>query len=99
MVEPLVGRRVFVAGLSLFTFASLIGGFAQVQWVLHRCPCFCRASIIHDRIDWAGAIAVTMGLVLMVYAFIQAPETGWKSLSTAYLLMGAIALLTLYCLD
>lgn len=27
-------RRVFMAGLGLFTLASLIGGFAQAQWIL-----------------------------------------------------------------
>ncbi len=27
-------RRVFMAGLGLFTFASLVGGLAQFQWVL-----------------------------------------------------------------
>jgi EmrB/QacA subfamily drug resistance transporter len=27
-------RRVFMAGLGLFTLASLVGGFAQAQWIL-----------------------------------------------------------------
>lgn len=34
--EPdLLGRRrVFMIGLALFTLASLVGGFAQAQWIL-----------------------------------------------------------------
>jgi EmrB/QacA subfamily drug resistance transporter len=174
----LVGRRrIFVVGLSLFTFASLIGGFAQVQWVLivartfqglggalvfpaalslltttfragserHRAlatwgamaaagfsvgvllggvltdslgwqwvmfvnvpigllvmlftPVLLKesqVSIARGRIDWAGAATVTIGLLLMVYAFIQAPETGWRSLTTSYLTIGAIAFLALF---
>lgn len=174
----LVGRkRVFLAGLSLFTFASLIGGFAQVQWLLIVARAFqglggamvfpaalsllttifkegvernralatwgamaaagfsvgvllggiltdglgwqwvmfvnvpiglavmmftpilieeSRSKIRRGRIDWGGAISVTIGLLLIVYAFIQAPETGWRSLSTIYLFMSAIAFLALF---
>jgi MFS family permease len=151
-------RRVFMIGLGLFTLASLVGGFAQFQWMLigaravqglggaivspaalsiltttfqegsgrnralgiwgtmgasgfavgvllsgiltdslsWRWVMFVNVPIglaalafsrswlsesrKHDaaqQIDLAGAVTITAGLALLVYALVQAPETGW----------------------
>ena len=49
-----------------------------------------------QQIDLAGAATVTAGLVLLVYALVQAPEIGWVAPATVLLLLGAIALLALF---
>ena len=43
--------------------------------------------------DFAGAVSVTAGLSLLVYALIEAPDAGWGSSQTVGLLAGALALL------
>jgi EmrB/QacA subfamily drug resistance transporter len=46
--------------------------------------------------DVAGAISVTAGLSLLVYALIEAPDAGWGSGQTVGLLAGAAALLAAF---
>jgi EmrB/QacA subfamily drug resistance transporter len=46
--------------------------------------------------DVAGAISVTAGLSLLVYALIEAPDAGWGSGQTIGLLAGALALIGLF---
>ena len=48
------------------------------------------------QIDLAGTVTVTAGLVLLVYALVQAPEAGWVAARTVLLLGGAIAFLALF---
>jgi EmrB/QacA subfamily drug resistance transporter len=153
-------RRVFMAGLGLFSLASLVGGLAQFQWVLLSARVFqglgaaivsptalslltttfkegaernralsvwgavsaggfaagvLLGGILTDGLSWrwvwfvdvpigivvfaltpvllsesrertatrhidlAGAVTVTAGLVALVYALVQASETGWGS--------------------
>ena len=43
--------------------------------------------------DFAGAVAVTTGLALLVYGLVEAPDAGWGSTQTVGLLAGAVALL------
>ncbi|MEV6907264.1 MFS transporter [Amycolatopsis sp. NPDC051071] len=47
-------------------------------------------------VDVAGAVAVTAGLALAVFAVVRAPETGWGSASTWIPLVGAVALLAVF---
>ncbi|MDR3083358.1 MAG: MFS transporter [Streptomyces sp.] len=47
-------------------------------------------------VDVLGAIAVTAGLALAVFAVVRAPEVGWGSTSTVLLLGGAVVLLALF---
>ncbi|WP_405142065.1 MFS transporter [Sphaerisporangium sp. NBC_01403] len=47
-------------------------------------------------VDVLGAISVTAGIALAVYAIVRAPEQGWSSPSTLVELAGAIALLALF---
>jgi len=169
-------RRVLMAGLGLFTLASLVGGLAQLQWVLISARAFqglgeallspaalsiltttfregternralgiwgavaaagfaagvllggiltnalswrwvmfvnvpigisaivfapvllseSRNLAADKRIDLAGAVSVTTGLVLLVYALARSPEAGWGSGSIG-LFVSAIALLILF---
>jgi EmrB/QacA subfamily drug resistance transporter len=48
------------------------------------------------KFDVAGAISVTAGLSLLVYALIEAPDAGWGSGQTIGLLAGAAALLAAF---
>ena len=50
------------------------------------------------HVDLAGAATVTAGLVLLVYALVQAPEVGWITVATLVPGSGAIALLALFVL-
>ena len=55
-----------------------------------------REQTTTQQIDLAGAATVTAGLVLLVYALVQAPEAGWIAVATVLPLLGAIALLSLF---
>jgi EmrB/QacA subfamily drug resistance transporter len=46
--------------------------------------------------DIAGAVSVTAGLGLLIYALVEAPTNGWGSLRTALLSGGALALLATF---
>jgi EmrB/QacA subfamily drug resistance transporter len=52
-----------------------------------------RAPMVHRRFDLAGAVSVTAGLIVLVYAIVKAEEKGWGSLHTLGLGALAIALL------
>ncbi|GAA4237156.1 EmrB/QacA subfamily drug resistance transporter [Streptosporangium album] len=47
-------------------------------------------------VDVLGAVSVTAGIALAVYAIVQAPEQGWGSATTLLELAGAVALLALF---
>ncbi|WP_433380908.1 MFS transporter [Streptosporangium sp. CA-115845] len=49
-------------------------------------------------VDVLGAISVTAGIALAVYAIVQAPEQGWGSATTLLEFAGAITLLALFLL-
>ncbi len=55
-----------------------------------------RKQTATTQIDLAGAVTVTAGLVLLVYALVQAPSAGWVAVSTVLMLGGAIAFLALF---
>ena len=57
-----------------------------------------RAGMGHRRFDVAGAVTVTGGLSLLVYAVVTASGHGWGSATTAGLLAGAAALLAVFTL-
>jgi EmrB/QacA subfamily drug resistance transporter len=48
--------------------------------------------------DPAGALTITGALVLLVYALVEAPETGWGSLQTILLVAGSAGLLAAFAL-
>ncbi|QIQ02288.1 MFS transporter [Streptomyces liangshanensis] len=58
-------RRVFMAGILLFTFASLLGGFAQEPWQLLA------ARVLQGV---GGAIASPTSLALITTTFAEGPE-------------------------
>ncbi|MFE0133450.1 MFS transporter [Streptomyces sp. NPDC059037] len=47
-------------------------------------------------VDILGAVSVTAGLALAVFAVVRAPEAGWGTTSTVLQLVGAVALLALF---
>jgi EmrB/QacA subfamily drug resistance transporter len=55
-----------------------------------------RVEVARRHFDLAGAISVTAGLVLLVYAIVQAADWGWVSARTLGLAALAFALLALF---
>ena len=66
--------------------------------VLALTPRFVRESLIEGvrRFDVAGAVTVTGGLALLVYAISKAPDYGWGSARTIGELIGSVALLVAF---
>src|SRR5919106_518186 len=52
-----------------------------------------RAATARRSYDPAGALTITGALVLLVYAVVEAPDTGWTSAQTLLLFAGSAALL------
>ncbi len=48
------------------------------------------------RFDVAGAVSITAGLSLLVYALVDAPSQGWTSGSTLGRIAGAVALIAIF---
>jgi len=57
-----------------------------------------RADLGHNEFDAGGAISVTGGLALLVYAISKAPEVGWGSGQTIGLLIGSLVVLAAFVL-
>jgi EmrB/QacA subfamily drug resistance transporter len=57
-----------------------------------------RVESAHRRFDVAGAVTVTSGLMLLVYAMTRAPEHGWGSGSTIALLAASVVLVLAFLL-
>ena len=55
-----------------------------------------KADLDHNKLDLPGAVLVTSGLMLLVYAFTKAPVAGWTSRTALLLIGGAIALLVAF---
>jgi EmrB/QacA subfamily drug resistance transporter len=55
-----------------------------------------KADLGHHRFDAAGAITVTSGLALLVYAISKAPDVGWGSARTILLLLASAALIAAF---
>jgi EmrB/QacA subfamily drug resistance transporter len=55
-----------------------------------------REAVAQRRFDVAGAISVTGGLALLVYAISKAPTVGWGSTRTILLLIAAVAILVAF---
>jgi EmrB/QacA subfamily drug resistance transporter len=57
-----------------------------------------KADLGHHRFDAAGAVTVTGGLALLVYAISKAPDVGWGSARTILLLIASAAILAVFAL-
>ena len=55
-----------------------------------------RGQAMSGRLDVAGAVTVTVALMLAVYAIVNGNQNGWTSAETLGLLGGAVALLALF---
>jgi len=61
---------------------------ALTPWLLHES----RANLDHRHFDASGAVSVTGGLMLLVYALTRASQHGWATAETAGLLAASAAL-------
>jgi EmrB/QacA subfamily drug resistance transporter len=57
-----------------------------------------RAELAHRHLDVAGAVTITAGLMLLVYAMTRATTDGWGSASTLEMLAGSAALVGAFVL-
>src|SRR5262245_24650317 len=57
-----------------------------------------RAPLTRRSYDPAGALTITGALVLLVYALVEAPDTGWGDPQTILLLAGSTVLLAAFAL-
>jgi EmrB/QacA subfamily drug resistance transporter len=57
-----------------------------------------RATVAKRSYDPAGALTSTGALVLLVYALVEAPDTGWRDVRTILLLAGSAVLLAAFAL-
>ncbi|MFI0451496.1 MFS transporter [Actinomadura sp. 6N118] len=67
--------------------------------ILALCPVLLRESrerAAGKKFDVVGAITITVAPLLIAYAVIQAPESGWASATTIGLLLAALAVLVLF---
>jgi EmrB/QacA subfamily drug resistance transporter len=55
-----------------------------------------RIDVQHRSFDLAGAVSVTAGLVVLVYAIVKVQAFGWGSARTLGLMAGALALLSAF---
>src|SRR5947207_4773130 len=55
-----------------------------------------KAELGHHRFDAWGAITVTSGLALLVYAISKAPDVGWGSARTILFLIASVAILAVF---
>jgi len=55
-----------------------------------------RADLNHRHFDTQGAVSITGGLMLLVYALTRASQHGWATAETASLLAGAAALIVAF---
>jgi EmrB/QacA subfamily drug resistance transporter len=55
-----------------------------------------KVDLAHRRYDVAGAVTVTSGLALLVYAISKAPDVGWGSARTILLLLASVAILAVF---
>jgi EmrB/QacA subfamily drug resistance transporter len=95
------------AGVLLGGVLTEYAGWEWVLWV--NVPIGLAAAALAPRLiaesrqesgtrsfDIGGAISVTAGLAMLVYALVEAPDAGWGSGQTIGLLAGAVALLAVF---
>ena len=102
-----VGGSGAAAGVLMGGVLTKYFGWEWIFWVnvpvaaivLILTPIYVRESrredVVHDY-DLPGAISVTVGLIVLVYAISQAPVVGWGTFRTIGLLVAAGALLVFF---
>ena len=69
-----------------------LAAIALTPWLLRES----RANLGHRHFDFAGAITVTSGLMLLVYALTRATTHGWGSAGSLGLLAASLALIVAF---
>lgn len=58
-----------------------------------------KADLNHNKLDLPGAVSVTAGLILLVYAITEAPSKGWTSDTTLWMLSAGVGLLAFFIIN
>jgi EmrB/QacA subfamily drug resistance transporter len=103
------GALAGAGGAAGVLMGGMLTEWAGWEWVLFvnvpigvaaalAAPRFVRESRTHERtsMDIAGAVSVTAGLVVLVYALVDATDAGWGSLQTVGLLALSVALIVAF---
>ncbi|MEV0530990.1 MFS transporter [Kitasatospora sp. NPDC050463] len=101
----LYGAAAPAGGTAGVFLGGLITQYASWQWVFYvnlpvalgvlaATPAVMPAGAARrGSVDWLGALTVTLGLGVAVYAVVRAPETGWGSASTWLVLAAGLLLI------
>jgi EmrB/QacA subfamily drug resistance transporter len=89
------GALTQLASWEWIFFVNVPVGIATVLATLRFVP-ESRAELGHRAFDLAGAVTVTGGLVVLVYAIVKAQTYGWGSARTLGLIAAALALLAAF---
>lgn len=72
-----------------------IAVFLAAKWYVPES----KADLSHNKLDLPGAVSVTTGLILFVYAITEGPSKGWSSDTVLLLFAAAIALLAFFIVN
>lgn len=72
-----------------------IAVFMAAKWYVPES----KADLSHNKLDLPGALSVTSGLILLVYALTEGPTRGWTSDATLWMLTGSVALLAFFIIN
>jgi EmrB/QacA subfamily drug resistance transporter len=83
-------RWIFLVNVPLCALV-LVGAFGLLEGERRRAP--------RTGVDLVGALLVTAGMLLLVYALVEAPEVGWGEARTIAELAGALGLLSAFVVN
>jgi len=91
------GALTQLASWEWIFFVNVPVGLLTVLATLRYVP-ESRADVKHRAFDLAGAVTVTAGLIVLVYAIVKAQAFGWGSARTIGLIAASLALLAAFLL-
>ena len=97
-VGPFVGGWLISAVSWRLVFYINLPVAVAVVWISLRHVPESKDPSEGGRLDVAGAILVTLGLVGVIYGLIEGPTLGWGSVTTLAALLGGVVLLTAFVL-
>ncbi len=93
---PALGGWLAARGLWRFVFFINLPLAALALYILMRGVPESRDESAPSRLDYTGALLVTLGLAGLTYGFIEAPNLGWGSPIILVSLLGGLAALVLF---
>lgn len=95
-IGPLAGGWLVDAASWRFVFVSVVPFSIAAAWIALSRSDVTKTKFSKERLDYAGAILVTLGLAGMVSALIVAPDAGFGSALTLTLGLGGMLMLVAF---